>query len=67
MTASKVSAVEEGNGVMQTELTAGVSIFANYAPQDIALQQELKEHLRSLQQAGLIELWPDRVRSAETA
>jgi hypothetical protein len=51
---------------MQTEPTARVSIFASYAPQDRALQQELKEHLRPLQPEGLIELWPDRDMSLGT-
>jgi len=46
MMRSRITQAEEGNGVMQTEPRAVVSIFANYAPQDIALQQELKEHLR---------------------
>jgi TIR domain len=51
---------------MQTEPTAVISIFASYAPQDTPLQRELKEHLRPLQRAGLIELWPDRDMSAGT-
>src|SRR5947209_5925662 len=51
---------------MQTEPTARVSIFASYAPQDTALQQELKEHLRSLQQQGLISLWADTDSNART-
>jgi TIR domain-containing protein len=52
---------------VQTEPTSRVRVFASYAPEDTALQQELKERLRPLQQAGLIELWPDRDRSEETA
>ena len=51
---------------MQTEPTTRITIFASYAPQDIPLQRELKEHLQPLQREGLIELWPDRDMSPGT-
>ena len=51
---------------MQTEPATRMILFASYAPQDILLQGELKEHLRPLQREGLIELWPDRNINAGT-
>ena len=51
---------------MQTESQAVVSIFVSYAPEDQTLEEELKEHLRPLEEDGHIFLWENTQSSTPT-
>jgi hypothetical protein len=51
---------------MPRESQAVVSIFVSSAPQDQTLADELKEHLRPLEEDRHISLWEDMENSAQT-